>query len=77
MVYEHRYLISPNDMIIIQFPVKIIVKNRNVFLSKTDPPICYVLSGEGQSIVLEFLFQAIQRNGNDIFAVYNGYRKRW
>ena len=46
-VYEHRCLICLDDMVIIQFLVEIIVKNRKVFLSETDHPVCHVLSGDG------------------------------
>ena len=62
-------------MVIIQLPVEIVIENGKVFLSETDHPVCHVLSGDDQLIAFEFLLQAVQRNGIDIFAVYNGCRK--
>ena len=77
VVYKHRCFICLNDMVIIQFPVEIVIENGKVFLSETDHPVCHVLPGDGKSIALEFLFQTIQRNRIDIFAVHNGCCKCW
>ena len=54
MVYKYRHLIGLNDMVIILFPVEIITEKGKVFLSETNLPFCHVLSGDEQSIALDF-----------------------
>ena len=67
---------AAEDLHIAQLPVEIIIQHGEIFFSKTDQPVCHVLSCNGKAIPQKFLFQTVQRNCIDILSVHDSGSKR-
>ena len=75
-VHEDWCFIRLDHMVLVQVPVEIVIHDCKAAFPQTDHPVRHVLPGDGKPIAFKLLFQPVERHGIDIFAVYNGCRKR-